>query len=379
VLNASRHHSNEHLLAFARTALAEGRCSTPHGITATSTSFSCVRVRSGAAVCSTPHGITATSTKRRAAPPRGRTRAQRLTASQQRAPSGCRPPRCGGCGAQRLTASQQRAPAASGGRSSAGRGAQRLTASQQRAPITAEDEGFLGFRCSTPHGITATSTGAGRPAGCWENLCSTPHGITATSTPHPHRGPCDAPGAQRLTASQQRAPPSRAGPARRPAVLNASRHHSNEHDCNEARRPALAGVCSTPHGITATSTTRGVEKIDRAVCAQRLTASQQRAPNRGLVRAQESAVLNASRHHSNEHARGTTPHSRRHTVLNASRHHSNEHASAESASPASRSGAQRLTASQQRARARPRGGREGAPVLNASRHHSNEHLRCARC
>jgi len=63
-------------------------------------------------------------------------------------------------------------------------------------------------------------------------------------------------------------------------VLNASRHHSNEH-LNVPTVVQVLDRCSTPHGITATSTHDCRPVTD------------------GLV-----TVLNASRHHSNEHPVG---------------------------------------------------------------------------
>ncbi len=153
--------------------------------------------------------------------------------------------------------------------------AQRLAASQRRRLIEAINDLVLSDECSTPRGITATTTprhanglrqrevlNASRhhsdddtqsaPAMViTRGLCSTPRGITATTTMARASAPPPSDSAQRLAASQRRRPTS-------------------------ARGLTPDGMCSTPRSITATTTRPGPRPCHRPSSAQRLAASQRR-------------------------------------------------------------------------------------------------------
>jgi len=448
VLNASRHHSNEHMDALADehtaaacstphgiTATSTGvraaeprerrLCSTPHGITATSTR-TCSSVGDVSETCSTPHGITATSTPR---PAGGRLRLQVLNASRHHSNEHT----------QRHGENHGEAQVLNASRHHSNEHPHHPQAHPQETPIVV---------CSTPHGITATSTASSSPRArarrvlnasrhhsnehvslsrCDLGVTSRAQRLTASQqrAPLPLRRVSSAAsaGAQRLTASQQRAPRTPQEPPKRGLVLNASRHHSNEHSTATLLGAGIGAKCSTPHGITATSTWVTFPSLYSGGSAQRLTASQQRAPARWcctvrslvsaqrLTASQQRAPLPV-RTETVRCARCSTPHGITATstavggaegraglvVLNASRHHSNEHLPVQPVGACRGGRAQRLTASQQRARCtcvvyalrigcaqrltasqqRALGGHGRGPpsmgkVLNASRHHSNEH------
>ncbi len=93
------------------------------------------------------------------------------------------------------------------------------------------------------------------------NKCSTPFGITDKITrPKTHlrsRLVC----AQRLSASQTRSQQRPAGAGRRRDVLNAFRHHRQDHDL-EGADLRWANLCSTPFGITDKITPPAREDMD---------------------------------------------------------------------------------------------------------------------
>ncbi len=107
-------------------------------------------------------------------------------------------------------------------------------------------------------------------------------------------------------------------------MLNALRHHREEHRRSRSRSPTTPG-------------------------AQRLAASPGGAPGRLADRHRHRGVLNALRHHREEHPWTSGLGRSRHLVLNALRHHREEHRTP-----------------RQTLRQTPR-------VLNALRHHREEH------
>ena len=324
-------------------------------------------------MCSTPRGITATTTRRELSCGGGRRGAQRLAASQRRRRS-CSKTRPGRSGvlnasrhhsdddeilaralvdpdsrAQRLAASQRRRQSGTARRCARVSRAQRLAASQRR-------------RLATGHAVVVVL-----------------HVLNASR----HHSDDDvvwsrtgAPswGAQRLAASQRRRQGRRrarracAGGAQRLAASQRRRLQVTAHP------PQRAPRCSTPRGITATTTPAPTQTTRaRIPSAQRLAASQRRrhvhdprgalvtfacstprgitattTRGRGRVRGRGRHVLNASRHHSDD---DFGPHARlfvHFRVLNASRHHSDDDWGVRSRGLASSRGAQRLAASQRR-------------------------------
>ncbi len=251
MLNAFRHHREEHPLASGHAARgcagAQRLAASPGG----------ARGHHPAAAGALPRVLNALRHHREehrpARPSRGlHGRAQRLAASPGGALRRPSPVRVGRARAQRLAASPGGAP----------------------GTVGADTSTAL---CSTPCGITGRSTRRRHTSVSMWAKCSTPCGITGRSTPSDRR---------------------RAAPLR---VLNALRHHREEHStCSSACSPRLwraqrlaaspggargAGVavpldqggCSTPCGITGRSTLAG--RVDGA----------------------HALVLNALRHHREEH------------------------------------------------------------------------------
>ena len=107
-------------------------------------------------------------------------------------------------------------------------------------------------------------------------------------------------------------------------MLNASRHHSDD-DALLADAMRADERCSTPRGITATTTrSAGGEHVARANV---LNASRHHSDDdQCLVNGGNGSleVLNASRHHSDDDTEAPRMRVTIASVLNASRHHSDD-------------------------------------------------------
>ncbi len=346
VLNALRHHREEHCARPSpaatprraqRLAASPGgarrtdrrpavvvRCSTPCGITGRSTAEADRQGEEGAGVlnalrhhreehrgalplmrvtgwCSTPCGITGRSTRARF----------RAHADRARVLNALR---------------HHREEHSAGSSASASvRCAQRLAASPGGAPLGALVFVAMGV-CSTPCGITGRSTRSRRPA-----------------SRRPRR-------AQRLAASPGGAP-------------------AKTRRCSPRPRGAQR-LAASPGGAQSHRAARSL----RGRCAQRLAASPGGALGHGAVSLPQQHVLNALRHHREEHLISASSRAASNgRVLNALRHHREEH-------PALRWG-DRRRASAQRLAASPGGALHAlnpadvpfGQVLNALRHHREEH------
>ncbi len=201
-------------------------------------------------MCSTPFGITGRSTAARwARSPARRRRAQRLSASPGGAPTICPAGR---------TPCQCSTPFGITGRS---------TCQRPSWP-------HHGVPCSTPFGITGRSTTASLPkpgtmTSSAQRLSASPGGARRRRGPLPPVDPVlNAFRHHREEHAQRRA--AAAGRARH--VLNAFRHHREEHNLPAIAR-SLAVGCSTPFGITGRSTRPVSAPWSAPACAQRLSAS----------------------------------------------------------------------------------------------------------
>ncbi len=233
-----------------------------------------------------------------------------------------------------------------------------------------------GLQCSTPFGITDKITiGQQLPAAAIPE-CSTPFGITDKITSQAVPGPEAVERAQRLSASQTRSRPP-ASPARSDGacVLNAFRHHRQDHS-GDAYTLTNPSVCSTPFGITDKITFMDLfTSRPRTSRAQRLSASQTRSrdprahPGAVLIRAQRLSASQTRSPKAGVADEGPVK------VLNAFRHHRQDHIYPKvNLKQLAFLGAQRLSASQ--TRSPPRAGLDFhpvVPVLNAFRHHRQDH------
>ncbi len=229
MLNASRHHSDDDPGAGA-VKKSPGRCSTPRGITATTTSVS-ARPLTSPVPCSTPRGITATTTT--SASGRRCCGDAVLNASRHHSDDDGERDREFARVERVLNASRHHSdddPRRTHSRHPRRDSAQRLAASQRRRPVR---ERRL------------------RPV----HPCSTPRGITATTTARTRRpGPV---GRFVLNASRHHSDDDEIGEARGELclrVLNASRHHSDDDLPTFTTGMRRLFTCSTPRGITATTT-----------------------------------------------------------------------------------------------------------------------------
>src|SRR5262249_4841326 len=110
----------------------------------------------------------------------------------------------------------------------------------------------------------------------WYELCSTPSGITGTITPYPPDLSNTHNSAQRLPASQEQSPRKHGLCLTKSEVLNAFRHHRNNHNA-KPHQHSSAKPSSTPSGITGTITMPTRPKYSAAQSAQRLPASQEQS------------------------------------------------------------------------------------------------------
>ncbi len=393
MLNAFRHHGEYDSSSTANVA-SLAQCSTPFGITASTTSSDFRLRRAHDLRCSTPFGITASTTAR---PPDWQSKLKLCSTPFGITASTTRPGQLAGrsqvvlnafrhhgeydlffptpclClrSAQRLSASR-RVRLVAGAMEDANldvlnafrhhgeydhlrqprcgrfrRGAQRLSASRRVRPFPPADpvDPAGAQRLSASRRVRRCLADCGLPASIRAQRLSASRRVrhVGASAQHPV-----IVGAQRLSASR------RVRPARGvwcfvqdPDVLNAFRHHGEYDRVSGGRRRRHHVACSTPFGITASTTkSAGIALVDPTgaqrlsasrrvrhvgasaqhpviVGAQRLSASRRVRPARGVwCFVQDPDVLNAFRHHG-EYDRGqrwaSTQTPRR--VLNAFRHH----------------------------------------------------------
>ncbi len=372
VLNAFRHHRQDHPMPVALV---------PTQI-----------------VCSTPFGITDKITRGAADNSNENFSAQRLSASQTRSQRHSLLNFIPFIRAQRLSASQTRSRLLVPAPPHAIASAQRLSASQTRslqdfASRAARRWVLNAFRhhrqdhisrpgmrlrrgmCSTPFGITDKITSLERAVLAVLAQCSTPFGITDKITARPRRDAvrtpaCSTPfgitdkitqwtrkvaptelevlnafrhhrqdhaanwagpprrrhGAQRLSASQTRSPQEAGEPLVDVGeVLNAFRHHRQDHWSGAPRRGRPARGAQRLSASQTRSRRKSSARSPVSVCSTPFGITDKITPAAVRVLVSEEAVLNAFRHHRQDHCTDAARIRRAIKVLNAFRHHRQDH------------------------------------------------------